>query len=193
MTSVKRTAALVLVATLIAAGCGGTGAQPAGSSTATPPPARLDPTPQATFTPRPTTTVPTVEPTPRLLYDPNADARADIAAAIAAAKADGRHVLLDFGADWCPDCHVLAAYLESTEGRALVERAFHVVSIDVGYWDHNLDVAKDHGDAIWNGIPAVVVLKPDGSIVGSSKDGTLATASAMTQDAVLAYLETFAP
>lgn len=40
-------------------------------------------------------------------YDPARDAKADIAAALAEAGRDGRPVLLDFGADWCPDCVVL--------------------------------------------------------------------------------------
>jgi hypothetical protein len=55
------------------------------------------------------------------LYNKTADAKADIDAALALAKADGKRVLLDFGADWCPDCHVLAAYLNGTAGRMLVE------------------------------------------------------------------------
>ena len=131
--------------------------------------------------------------TQKSLYDEQADARADIAAALTASKADGKRVLLDFGADWCIDCHVLAAYLDSDAGRRLVEPAFHIVSIDVGYWDHNVDVAAEYGSPIENGIPAVVVLEPDGSVVGSSADGSLATASGMTQEQVLTYLRRWAP
>jgi thiol:disulfide interchange protein len=127
------------------------------------------------------------------LYDKTADAKADIDAALALAKADGKRVLLDFGADWCPDCHVLAAYLNGTAGRTLVEPNFHVVSIDVGYWDHNLDIAGAYGNPIKIGIPAVVVLEPDGSFVGSSADGSLASASGMTEQQVLRYLARWVP
>ena len=149
------------------------------------------------------TTAPTLAPTAVVsrvpaatlppLYDKTADARADIDAALALAKADGKRVLLDFGADWCPDCHVLAAYLNGTAGKALVEPNFHVVSIDVGYWDHNLDVAGTYGNPIKTGIPAVVVLKPDGTFVGSSADGSLASASGMTEQQVLGYLARWVP
>ena len=123
-----------------------------------------------------------------VLYDPNADATADIAAAMALAKADGKRVLLDFGADWCPDCHVLAAYLHGAAGSRLVDASFHVVPIDVGYWDHNVDVAATYGSPITQGIPAVVVLTPDGKIVGTTADGSLANASAMREDDVLSKL-----
>jgi thioredoxin 1 len=122
------------------------------------------------------------------LYDEMADARADITAALALGKADGKRVLLDFGADWCPDCHVLSAYMEGPAGRQLVEPAFHVVRIDVGHWDHNVDVANQYGNPIGTGIPAVVVLEPDGTMVGSSAEGTLANARGMSERQVLDYL-----
>ena len=35
-----------------------------------------------------------------------------VGGALTAAKADGKHVLLDFGADWCPDCRVLGKLFE---------------------------------------------------------------------------------
>jgi thioredoxin 1 len=151
-----------------------------------------------TETSAPITAAPAVKPTAGAgasfaLYDPTADARGDIDAALAAAKVDGKRVLIDFGADWCPDCHALAAYLEGTAGTALVDASFHVVKVDVGRFDHNLDISKQLGDPIANGIPAVVVLDGDGAIVGSTADGGLANARAMTEPDVLAVLRAWAP
>lgn len=40
-------------------------------------------------------------------YDASADAEADVKDALAAAAKDGKPVLVDLGADWCPDCVVL--------------------------------------------------------------------------------------
>ena len=128
-----------------------------------------------------------------LLYDPTADAKAEITAALAAAQSDGKRVLLDFGADWCPDCHVLATYLHGVAGRKLVDRAFHVVSIDVGYWDKNLDVSEAAGNPIAKGIPAVVIVEADGSIVASTADGSLANARSMSEADVLAKLAAWEP
>jgi thioredoxin 1 len=127
------------------------------------------------------------------LYDPTADAHADIDAAVAAAKADGKRVLVDFGADWCPDCHVLATYLEGPAGAALVDASFHVVKVDVGTFDRNLDVSKTLGDPIVNGIPAVVILDGTGAVVGSTGDGGLANARSMSEADVLAVLKRWAP
>jgi thiol:disulfide interchange protein len=174
---------------LLAAACAAGGAATSSAPTSTPAATRAAPVATATATASPSETVwSTTSPNPDALYDPMANARADVEAALAAAKADGKRVLIDFGADWCPDCHSLAAFMDGAAGRALIEPAFHVVRVDVGMWDHNLDVAKDHVNAIWNGIPAVVALDADGKVVGSSADGSLANARAMTEAQVLTEL-----
>jgi thiol-disulfide isomerase/thioredoxin len=189
----------VAIAVVLIAGCTAAGgAATNGPSTTPVPPATPAPTVSKApvATPSPATTAPPATtgpatPAPSFLYDPTADARADIAAALTAAKADGKRVLLDFGADWCPDCHVLAAYLEGAAGRALVEPAFHVVRIDVGFFDHNLDVVRDYLDM--RGIPEVVVLDAKGAIVGSSAvSGSLASASGMTEKQVLDEIRAWA-
>jgi thiol:disulfide interchange protein len=178
----------VLVALVTGCSTAGT-ASPSSDATASP--AVTLPPSMAPVTPAPPTATP-VASAAFVLYDRSADPRADIEAALALAKADGKRVLLDFGADWCPDCHVLAAYLDGDAGRKLVDDSFHVVSIDVGYWDHNLDVAKTYGSPITTGIPAVVVLTADGKIVGSTGDGSLASASTMTESDVLTKLAAWA-
>ena len=156
--------------------------------------------PSSSTPPAATTSAPTSVPSVKApatanggIYDEQADARADIAAALALAKSDGKRVLLDFGADWCLDCHVLAAYLDSAAGQKLVDASFHVVSIDVGYWDHNVDIAAEYGDPISAGIPGVVALETDGTIVGSSANGALASARGMSEQEVLDYLARWAP
>ena len=160
--------AAILAVALLVAGCG------AGGAPATATPTRV-----------PATPAPTVEPSH--LYDPNADARADVKAALAMARIDGKRVLLDIGADWCPDCHSLAADMEGTAGRALIEPAFHVVRIDVGMFDHNLDVVSQYVQLV--GIPTVVVLEPNGAMVGASTGtSSLANARVMTEEQVLAEL-----
>ena len=49
-----------------------------------------------------------------LLYPPSDPAK-DIAAALTAAATEHKRVLIDFGADWCPDCRVLGALFEDPQ------------------------------------------------------------------------------
>src|SRR5215469_13165065 len=74
-------------------------------------------------------------PTPATSFYPSSDAARDIDAAVAAARQDGKRVLLDFGADWCPDCRVLGGLFEDASVAPIVSANFHVVRIDVGRRD----------------------------------------------------------
>ena len=122
-------------------------------------------------------------------YDKRADARQDIHAALTQARADGKLVLLDFGANWCLDCIVLSHLFEDQTVRPFLDDNFHVVSIDVGNWDRNLDVSQQYGSPIDNGIPAVVILAGSGDVIASTKNGALADARTATARDVLAYLK----
>jgi thioredoxin 1 len=172
-------------------GCSGT----AGVPSAAPTSAAVATSPGATPTlstaapSRPAATpAATAVPTRAPLYDPNANAAADIAAALTAAKADGRPVLIDFGADWCPDCVALSRMMETPEFQAWLATV-HVVRVDVGQWNHNMDLSTKYGKAAVAGIPAVVLLSPDGAILGSTGDGRLASAASMSPVAVLQVLK----
>lgn len=122
-------------------------------------------------------------------YDENANPQQDITNALAKSEEDGKLILLDFGANWCPDCIVLTTLFEDPAVKPFLEENFRMVRIDVGYWDKNLDISEQYGSPIASGIPAVVVLAPNGEIVASTKDGALANARTATAQEILAYLE----
>ncbi len=122
-------------------------------------------------------------------YDETAVAQKDIEIALANAQEDGKLVLLDFGANWCPDCVVLSTLLEDPSVQPYLQDNFYVVKIDVGNWDKNLDISQQYGDPIENGIPAVVVLASDGELMATTRDGALANARTATAQEILGYLE----
>ncbi|MEU6753561.1 thioredoxin family protein [Spirillospora sp. NPDC046719] len=122
-------------------------------------------------------------------YDPARNAKADIAAALAQAKRDGRPVLLDFGADWCPDCVVLGRTFRSAEVRPVLAR-YHVVSVDVGRFDHNIRLARRYGVNLeTSGIPALAVLSGSGKVRTVTNDGSFATARSLSPARVAAFLK----
>jgi thiol:disulfide interchange protein len=127
------------------------------------------------------------------LYDPTLDAPAQVDAALAAARADGKHVLIEFGADWCPDCHVLAAYLQDPRSAAILEDSYHVVRVDVGYFDRNLETATRYGNAIAVGIPSVVILDGDGNKLVDTAAGELADSRRYDADDIVDFLAAWQP
>ena len=178
---------LLLVAVSAAACTGQVGASPSPSA-APPTTAIATPTP----TSAPATDPPASAATGFILYDPDLDAPAAVEAALAQAKVDGKRVLLDFGADWCPDCHVLDAYFDDPRAKAILDTSYHVVRIDVGYFDKNLETATKYGNVIGVGIPSVVVLDSDGKKLVDTAAGELADSSRYTADDIVTFLQTWA-
>lgn len=83
-----------------------------------------------------------------LPYSATADAKADVAHALAEAKAAHVPVLLIFGANWCEDCRALDKALKEGKNAELMKKEFRVVKVDVGNFDHNLDVAQAYGNPL---------------------------------------------
>ena len=122
-------------------------------------------------------------------YESSADAPADLATALAAAAKDGKPVLVDFGATWCPDCVVLGK-LGAKPQVAPILAGFHVVSVDVGRFDRNLGVAdRLRLNLRTSGIPALVVLDATGKVRTTTNDGSFSNARTMSPGDFAAFLK----
>lgn len=126
-------------------------------------------------------------------YDANRNASADIKTALATAAHKHQEVLVDFGADWCPDCVALDSMFRSHQVEPLLTNDYVVVAVDVGTWNLNLDVAGRYLDLHTSGIPALVVLTPSGKVITTTNDGSFSNARTMAPSDVAAFLTKWAP
>jgi thioredoxin 1 len=86
-------------------------------------------------------------------YDEAADAKAQVATTLAAAKAHNKNAMIVFGANWCGDCKMLDGEFKKPAFAALLDKHYVVVKVDVGRFNKNLDVVKPYGEVIKKGIP----------------------------------------
>jgi thioredoxin 1 len=121
-------------------------------------------------------------------YDEAADAHRSLASAIAAAKLSGKKVLVDFGANWCPDCRALGGILGVEQIQAYVKAHYEVALVDVGRFSKNMDIPADYGVKL-HGIPTVMVIDPASNQV-LNRDGleALGDAGTMPPQAVVDQL-----
>ena len=119
-------------------------------------------------------------------YDEGADAKAQIATALHDAAAAKEPVLLIFGANWCKDCRALDNALKTGRNAELM-RHFKVVKVDVGNFDHNLDVTTAYGEPTKKGIPSAVIVSPDNKVLFTTRAGELADARGMSDDGIYAF------
>jgi thioredoxin 1 len=127
------------------------------------------------------------------LYPPTEQASADVQTALAAAAKDHKRVLLVFGGNWCYDCHVLDSAFHSAKIAPLLAAAYHLVHVNIGNMDTNLDIAQKYQVPIDKGVPALAVLAPDGSVVFSQKNGEFESSVALAPQDVIAFLQKWKP
>jgi thioredoxin 1 len=129
----------------------------------------------------------------RDIYPDPTEAKTDLAAALKTAAATHRRILLDFGGNWCGDCQVLNIYFHNDSNRALLEKNFILVDVNVGQLDTNLDIAQEYGIPLKRGVPALAVLSEAGKLLYSQKNGEFETMSRMESSAVTTFLMQWRP
>ena len=112
---------------------------------------------------------------PKPAFDQQADAEADIAAAIAKAKCDNKRVLLMFGANWCGWSGKLdQVFKENGQVARTLLYEYELVKVDVGRRDKNMNIAELYGADVENGgIPYLTVLDGDGKVLVNKETGAL--------------------
>jgi thioredoxin 1 len=124
------------------------------------------------------------------IYPDVSRARADVDAAIQAAAKSRKHVLVDFGGNWCGDCKVLDINLRMPENAALLDKRYILVHVNVGEKgiDSNFDVAERFGIPLKKGVPALAVLDAKGNLLHAQKNGEFESMRKMDPKSVNDFL-----
>jgi thioredoxin 1 len=125
------------------------------------------------------------------LYKPDANAIQDIRRALAVAGKQHKNLLLDFGGNWCIDCHVLENAFHQPRIAPLLNNNYIVVHIDVGKYDKNLELAKKYRVNLEKGVPSLAVLDVQGKVLYST--GDFERARMMSEDDVIQFLDKWKP
>jgi len=126
-------------------------------------------------------------------YDEAANADAQVAAAFARAQKSHKRVLIDLGGNWCVDCLVLSNFLRLPEMRRFMEAHYEEVLVDVGRFNRNLQIPARFGiTKRLEGVPALLIVTPDGKLVNGDRIFATADAHSMTPQALADYLARYA-
>jgi thioredoxin 1 len=123
------------------------------------------------------------------IYPRPEQAPADIAAALKSAAAYHKRVLLDFGGNWCTDCHVLDFYFHDAVNAPLLAANYVLVHVNVGHFDANADIAARYQVPFTKGVPAIAVLDGKGTVLYSQKSGEFEAMRGMQSSAVTDFLK----
>jgi len=130
------------------------------------------------------------QPNPQL-YRADANAAQDIRQGLVAAGKQHKNVLLDFGGNWCLDCHVLDNAFHQPRIAPLLNGNFVLVHVDVGKYEKNLDLAKKYHVDLEKGVPSLAVLDAQGNVLYATRD--FERARVMSEEDVIQFLDKWKP
>jgi thiol:disulfide interchange protein len=123
------------------------------------------------------------------IYDESANATQQIGDAVAVASKEHKHVLLQFGANWCIWCHRLHNTFKSDPGvSAMLKEHYVVVLVDVNK-GHNQNLVDEYGNPTRLGLPVLVVLDENGKQLTTEDSGKLEEGDHHSTAKILAFLQ----
>lgn len=129
------------------------------------------------------------EPTP---YLETANATADVDRTLSLAATSGKKALIVMGANWCHDSRALAAHFEKPKFQTLLTDHYHLVYVDVGMKNRNIDLAQRFGVEAIIGTPTVFITRGDGTVLNADTAPTWRNAASRDAADVYAYFAEFA-
>ncbi|WP_432201938.1 thioredoxin family protein [Erythrobacter sp. W53] len=122
------------------------------------------------------------------LYDASIDAGTAVDDALARAQADGKHVLLVLGANWCHDSRAFAGWMETERFQTLITDRFELVYVNVGMPQsddgHNLGIAQRFGFESLEGTPTVIAIAPNGEVQNSETAKSWRNTASRSEDEI---------
>lgn len=125
-------------------------------------------------------------------FDPARDPARDVATAAAAAKEQGKRVLVDVGGEWCVWCHIMDDFIAANpDVRAAVDANYIVVKVN---WSpQNKNEAFLSALPKIKGYPHLFVLDGNGKLVHSQETDVLEQGRSYDKPKFLAFLKKWAP
>jgi thiol:disulfide interchange protein len=123
------------------------------------------------------------------IYNPLADARADLATAIQQAKVQNKHVLVQVGGNWCPWCIRLHSFFKS-EARidSILNKDYVFVLVNYSKENKNPEVLASLGYPQRFGYPVLLILDQDGNRLHTQDTGLLELNKGYDPEKVVRFL-----
>ncbi|MVT12354.1 thioredoxin family protein [Chitinophaga tropicalis] len=128
------------------------------------------------------------------IYNPDADAVADLARIKEQAAKEGKHVLLQIGGNWCIWCKRFYKFVHDDAGlKELTEKNYIVYHLNYSKENRNLPVLATLGYPQRFGFPVLVILDAKGNRIHTQNTGLLESADSYDKKNVAAMLKQWGP
>lgn len=126
------------------------------------------------------------------LYNPKADVRKDMAAVLAKAKKEGKHVMIQAGGNWCSWCYRYDGFIKAdTSLKRITDENFVVYHLNYSPENKNLDYFKTLGFPQRFGFPVFIILDAKGARLHTQDSGLLEKDKSYDADKVKNFLQSW--
>ena len=128
------------------------------------------------------------------LYDPKANVEKDVAVAVAKARKEGKHILLQIGGNWCVWCYRFNSFvLMDSTLKNIMDNNYVVYHLNYSPENTNLNYLKKLGFPQRFGFPVLVVLDADGNRLNTQDSSLLEKGNGYDKDKVKNFLVNWSP
>ena len=128
------------------------------------------------------------------IYNPEANAKADIQQAVQQAKAENKHVFIQVGGNWCSWCIKFHQFVEAqNEIKSFVNKNFVVLKVNHSTENKNFDVLKSLGYPQRFGFPVFVILDENGKRIHTQNSAYLEDGGGYSEKEVLTFFKQWSP
>jgi uncharacterized protein YyaL (SSP411 family) len=126
------------------------------------------------------------------IYDPDADAKANITTAVERAQAENKHVLVQIGGNWCPWCIKLHGFMAADpQIDSLLTADYYRVMVNYSKENKNDAVMKELEYPQRFGFPVLVILDGEGSRLHTQDSWFLEKDKTYDREKVLHFLKSW--
>lgn len=128
------------------------------------------------------------------VYNPKADAKADINKAIQLAQKEGKHVFLQIGGNWCPWCIKFHNFIEDDAVlKEYLNANFKVVKVNYDRENHQEELLSKLDFPQRFGFPVFVILNSKGERIHTQNSAYLEKDKNYDKDVVLGFFKNWSP
>jgi thioredoxin-related protein len=124
------------------------------------------------------------------LYDPALDGMKQLNSAIAQAKGSGKHVLVQFGGNWCSWCRKFDAFCKADSALSkIVNDNYVAVKLNYSPENKNEESNKFLGNPVRFGFPVFIIIDGKGNVIHIQDSGLLEDGTGYSKNKVKGFFE----
>ena len=103
-----------------------------------------------------------------------------------------KQAVVIFGANWCPDCRILAGTLKLPSVDKFIRENYSIMHVDLGKYDINMSLLEVLGIPKQEGVPRVVIFDNEGKALNLDTHDRWRTARDSKQQEIFNYFQKYA-